>query len=246
MSATISVKCPLDTIEMDASSLRRITLFIRGRHNVYTMTLPFVLIQWKSTILWSVFLVFVLSYYVSSRSQCHLVMSATISVCKRCSVRLYLRLFVGSCLIYVICVCLPNKCPTNIVLWLSFSLLLQLSSQTVSCSNIITFGHRSYSENTLPVVRTKCPLDTIEMDASSLRRRLYLRLFVGSCLIYVICVCLPNKCPTNIVLCFCFYLFFFFLEWLVLNWTSFAYRNRSGHHKMALRTWRHIIGQHKN
>ena len=53
---------------------------------------------------------------------------------------------------------------------LSFSLLLQLSSQTVSCSNIITFGHRSYSENTLPVVRTKCPLDTIEMDASSLRR----------------------------------------------------------------------------
>jgi hypothetical protein len=36
------------------------------------------------------------------------VMSLTISAYKRCSVRLYLQLFVwGSCLFYVMCVCLP-------------------------------------------------------------------------------------------------------------------------------------------
>ena len=43
------------------------------------------------------------------------VMSLTISAYKRCSVRLYLQLFVwGSCLFYVMCVCLP------IVVWFFF------------------------------------------------------------------------------------------------------------------------------
>ena len=36
--------CTLDTIKKDASSLRHIALFIRGRHNIYTMTLSFALI----------------------------------------------------------------------------------------------------------------------------------------------------------------------------------------------------------
>ena len=54
-----------------------------------------------------IFLVFVLSYCESLRSEFHVVMSVTISAWKQCLVRLCLQLFVGSsCLIYVICVCL--------------------------------------------------------------------------------------------------------------------------------------------
>ena len=41
-----------------------------------------------------IFLFFVLSYYVSLRSEFRVVMSVTISAKKRCSVRLYLQLFV--------------------------------------------------------------------------------------------------------------------------------------------------------
>jgi len=52
-------------------------------------------------------IVFVLSYCVSLRYEFPVVMSVTISAWKRCSVRLCFQLFVwGSCLIYIICVCL--------------------------------------------------------------------------------------------------------------------------------------------
>ena len=50
---------------------------------------------------------FVLFYYVSLRFEFRVLMSVTISAYKLCSVRFSLQLFVwGSCLIYVICVCL--------------------------------------------------------------------------------------------------------------------------------------------
>ena len=51
--------------------------------------------------------VFVLFYYVSLRSQFCLVMLVTITALKRCSIRHYPQLCLGgSCLIYIICVCL--------------------------------------------------------------------------------------------------------------------------------------------
>jgi hypothetical protein len=43
---------------------------------------------------------FVLSYYVSLRSEFCVVMFVTISAQKRCSVRLYLQLFVGGLMSY--------------------------------------------------------------------------------------------------------------------------------------------------
>ena len=51
---------------------------------------------------------FVLSYYVSLRFEFPVVVSATISALKRCSIRLCLHLFVGGLMsyLYVICVCL--------------------------------------------------------------------------------------------------------------------------------------------
>ena len=61
------------------------------------------------SVLLILFRFFVLSEYVSLRSEFRVVMAVTISAQKRFSVRLYLQLFVGgggSCLIDVICVCL--------------------------------------------------------------------------------------------------------------------------------------------
>jgi len=58
----------------------------------------------KNTLETSIILFFVLSYYVSLCSEFRVVMSVMISVLKRCSVRLYLQLFVGglmSCLRYL-------------------------------------------------------------------------------------------------------------------------------------------------
>ena len=52
-----------------------------------------------------IFKFFMLSYYVSLRSETRVVISVTMSAKKRCSVRLYLKLFAGG-FIYVICVCL--------------------------------------------------------------------------------------------------------------------------------------------
>jgi hypothetical protein len=53
-----------------------------------------------------VFLVFVLSYYVSLRSYFRVVISVTISACKGCSVCLYLQLFVGGLMSYLCYLCL--------------------------------------------------------------------------------------------------------------------------------------------
>ena len=64
-------------------------------------------------------MLFMLSYYVSLFSEVRVVMS----VAKRCSVRLLLRLFVGggSCLIYVICVCLSMVVSNTYCVVLLFS-----------------------------------------------------------------------------------------------------------------------------
>jgi len=50
-----------------------------------------------------IFLVFLLSYYVSLRSEFRVLMSVTISSQKRCSVRLYLQLFVEGLMSYLLC-----------------------------------------------------------------------------------------------------------------------------------------------
>ena len=50
--------------------------------------------------------IFVLSYYVSLRSEFRVVMSVTISASKRCSDRLYLQLFVGGFMSYLHYLCL--------------------------------------------------------------------------------------------------------------------------------------------
>jgi len=47
-----------------------------------------------------------LSYYVSLRSEFRIVMPVTISELKRCSVRLYLQLFVGGRMLYLRYLCL--------------------------------------------------------------------------------------------------------------------------------------------
>jgi len=47
-----------------------------------------------------------LSYYVSLRSQFHVVISVRTSAWKRCSVRLYLQLFVGELMSYLRYLCL--------------------------------------------------------------------------------------------------------------------------------------------
>ena len=67
---------------------------------------------------------FVLSFYVTLRSEFRVVTSVTISALERCSVRLYLQLFVGeSCLTYVICVCIRIVVSnTNCVVYLGFFL----------------------------------------------------------------------------------------------------------------------------
>ena len=62
----------------------------------------------------------VLSYYVSLRSEFRVVMSFTIFAYK-CSVRLYLQLFVGWPMSYLRYLCL--WCPTHTVLWLCFDCL---------------------------------------------------------------------------------------------------------------------------
>ena len=57
-------------------------------------------------ILCSRFVLFMLSYYKSFRSHFRVVMSVTISAKKRCSVRLYLQLFVRGLMSYcVVCIC---------------------------------------------------------------------------------------------------------------------------------------------
>jgi len=62
-----------------------------------------------------------LSYYVSLRSEFRIVMPVTISELKRCSVRLYLQLFVGGRMLYLRYLCLfAYMCPTHIVLCFLF------------------------------------------------------------------------------------------------------------------------------
>ena len=51
-----------------------------------------------------------LSYYVSLHSEFRVVISVTISACKRCSVRRCLPLLVGGLMSYVICVCSVRRC----------------------------------------------------------------------------------------------------------------------------------------
>jgi hypothetical protein len=73
-------------------------------------------------------LFFMLSYYVSLRSEFHVMMSVTISAYKRC-------LYEDSCLIYISCVCI------HIVLSNTYCVvfLLCLSSFCVSCTQCCQF-----------------------------------------------------------------------------------------------------------
>ena len=78
----------------------------------------------------SIFLVFVLSYYVSLASEFHVVMSVTESAYNRCSVRLYLQLFVGGLMSYLCYVSFFAYlcCSTHIVLCFCFVFLRFLYS----------------------------------------------------------------------------------------------------------------------
>ena len=63
---------------------------------------------------------FVLSYYVSLRSEFRVVMPVTISAWKWCSVRLFLRLFVGGRMSYLRYLCLFAYCGVQHI-WRCFS-----------------------------------------------------------------------------------------------------------------------------
>ena len=85
---------------------------------------------------------FMLSYYVSLRSQFRVVMSVTIPAYKRCSVRLYLQLFVARIMSY--CVFVYRIEMTRILLLPSFQfsvlcllLLFCLSSSCVLCVFVV-------------------------------------------------------------------------------------------------------------
>ena len=77
------------------------------------------------------------------RSGFHVVMSATISTWKRCSVRIFLQLFVGdSCIVCVICFVLAWVwwCPARIVLCFCFvfrRLLCPMLPVSLDCSFVI-------------------------------------------------------------------------------------------------------------
>ena len=64
----------------------------------------------------------ILSYLMSLCSELRVVMSVTISAKKRCSVRLYLQLFVGGLMSYLryLCFFCIEWCPTHIVLCFLF------------------------------------------------------------------------------------------------------------------------------
>ena len=113
--------------------------------------LPFASTCFHPRVLWwvpccSSFLVFfVLSYYVSLRSEFRVVMSLPISTWKRCSIRLHLHLFVGkhmSCLRYlslladsVFLLCFSSSCVPYVASFsgLSFSDYLSVFSNIYSC-----------------------------------------------------------------------------------------------------------------
>jgi hypothetical protein len=116
---------------------------------------------------------------------------------------LYLQLFVwGSCLIYVICVCLvclylqlfvwgsclkTNQTNTNNVnkTWASYKQLEVKTNQTNT--NNVNKTCASYKQLEVKTNQTNTNNDVICVCLVCL----YLQLFVwGSCLIYVICVCL--------------------------------------------------------
>ena len=70
-----------------------------------------------------------LSYYVSLHSEFHVVMSVTISALKRCSVRLYLQLFIGGLMPYLRCLCLLVYIGAqHTFLWVFFAFLRLVAS----------------------------------------------------------------------------------------------------------------------
>ena len=74
-----------------------------------------------------VFSFFVLSYYVSLRSEFRVVMPVTISAWKWCSVRLFLRLFVGGRMSYLRYLCLFAYCGVQHILRCFSSSMLPVS-----------------------------------------------------------------------------------------------------------------------
>ena len=67
-----------------------------------------------------------LSYYVSLRSEYRVVVSITISAYKRCSVRLYLQLFVGRLMSYLRFLCLLAHSGVQCTFWCVFVFVLSV------------------------------------------------------------------------------------------------------------------------
>ena len=82
------------------------------------------------------FLFFVLSYYVTLRSKFRVVISVTISSYKRCSVRLYLQLFVGWPMPYLryTCMCLFAYSGVQHIVLCSCFVFLRLVCHVLSLS----------------------------------------------------------------------------------------------------------------
>ena len=74
-----------------------------------------------------ILLVYVLSFCVSLRSELCVGMSVTISAYKRCSVRLYLQLFVGGSMSYLRSLCLFAHSVVQPILWCDFALFFFIS-----------------------------------------------------------------------------------------------------------------------
>jgi hypothetical protein len=81
-----------------------------------------------------------LSYYVSLRSEVRIVMPVTILELKRCSVRLYLQLFVGGRMLYLRYLFLfAYMCPTHIVLCFLFLFSSSCVPSLASFSGLSSF-----------------------------------------------------------------------------------------------------------
>ena len=83
------------------------------------------------------FLVLCCPYYVSLRSEFRDVMSPTISVLKRCSVRLSLHLFVGGFTPYLPYLCLLAHSCVVFLCCLFFRLVCPLLSVSLYCVNVL-------------------------------------------------------------------------------------------------------------